>query len=146
MKQNKTSKNKQTTRNKTIKREKKNNFNKLVKHMLELYMLIRIHHWNSYSYSKHKITDNLYDDLSKHIDKYIEVMLGKKYILNQSALKTLNIPNVPINKLQKKIKNFIRELNIFHSKLEEETYNDIHGIRDEIIADLHKYIYLLSMK
>ncbi len=52
-------------------------FDSLIKNMLEVLIVVKLHHWNTYSYATHNATDSLYGTLSDHIDKYAEVMIGK---------------------------------------------------------------------
>lgn len=125
-------------------------FDDLVKNMLELSIIVKLHHWNTMSYSTHKATDSLYDSLSDNIDKYVEVMIGKSngsYRINKNNYKKLKIKNISNNSaLENQIKSFIKELNDFHSKLDGVQYGDINNIKDEIVAELNKFIYLLTLK
>lgn len=125
-------------------------FDELVKSMLEVSIMVKLHHWNTMSYSTHKATDSLYDSLSDNIDKYVEVMLGKsngEYRINKNNYEKLKIKNISNNSsLEKQIKSFISELNKFHSKLDSVEYSDVNNIKDEIIAELNKFLYLLTLK
>jgi len=44
------------------------------------------------------------------------------------------------------IKAFINVLNVFHSQLPQSFYSDIINIKEEIVAELDKYLYLLTLK
>ena len=49
----------------------------ITKKLLELLNMIKLYHWKTYSYAEHEATDILYTKLSKHIDEFVEVLLGK---------------------------------------------------------------------
>jgi DNA-binding ferritin-like protein len=125
-------------------------FDDLVKGMLEVSIIVKLHHWNTMSYSTHKATDSLYDSLSDNIDKYVEVMIGKsngEYRINKNNYEKLKIKNISNNSsLEKQIKSFISELNKFHSKLDSMEYSDVNNIKDEIVGELNKFLYLLTLK
>jgi hypothetical protein len=50
----------------------------LTENFMEMLNEVKIYHWNTHSYAQHKATDELYSQLNEHIDKFVEVMLGKK--------------------------------------------------------------------
>lgn len=125
-------------------------FDSIMKKMLETLILVRLYHWNTFSYATHKATDDLYGSLSGHIDTYAETMLGKSdgtFRINMANYKTLRIDGVTNNQgMIKCVKRFISDLNKFHSGLPSSEYSDVHNIRDEIVGTLNKFLYLLTLK
>ena len=119
-----------------------------VKRMLEVTPTIRLFHWKTDSYAAHKATDSLMETLNEIVDKYVETMLGKTNVKIQiSDYSTLNIktPNSN-NDLETFIKDLIQFLLSFHKKLDPENDIDLLNIRDEIIGDLNRFLYLLRLK
>ena len=57
---------------------RKNNSTSIVITFLEFLNVVKMYHWNTRSYAEHKATDELYADLGKQIDHFVEVMLGDK--------------------------------------------------------------------
>lgn len=125
-------------------------FDNILKCMLEALMSIKLYHWNTYSYSTHKATDDIYSSLSENMDKYAETMIGKgsgKYRINTNDFKTLKVDSVGNNKIMEhKVKMLINDLNKFHSGLAGVEFSDVANIRDEIVGDLNKFLYLLTLK
>ena len=37
---------------------------------------VKLYHWKTFSFATHKATDELYEDLNKYVDEFVEVMLG----------------------------------------------------------------------
>ena len=132
------------------KRVNQKEFDSLIKKMLELLTLLRLYHWNTFSYATHKATGDLYDGLSDKFDEYTETMIGKsngKYRINMSHYNKLVIRGVSSNaSMGNTIKMFINELNYFHSNLPSSFYSDVINIKDDIVGNLNKYLYLLSLK
>ena len=125
-------------------------FDNMLKCMLETLISIKLYHWNTYSYSTHKATDDIYGSLSDNMDNYAEVMIGKsngKYRIKMSDFKNLKVDSIANNKaIENKVKHLISDLNKFHSGLQSVEYSDVANIRDEIVADLNKFLYLLTLK
>lgn len=132
------------------KRVNQREFDDLIKNMLEVQTLLKLYHWNTFSYSTHKATGDLYDGLADKIDEYAEVMIGKsngKYRIDMSHFNKLVIKDASNNnQLAGIIKSFIVDLNSFHSKLPSDFYSEVQNIKDEIVADLDKFLYLLTLK
>lgn len=139
-----------TLKNKMNKRVNQTQFDSLIKKMLELLTLLRLYHWNTFSYATHKATGDIYDSLSDKFDEYVETMIGKsdsKYRINMSDYKKLTINGVSSNtEMDKSIKSFIKLLVNFHSHLPQTFYSDVNNIKDDIIGSLNKYLYLLTLK
>jgi hypothetical protein len=62
---------------------------------LSLLNIIKLYHWNTYSYGEHKATDELYEQMNGHIDKFMEILLGKETMLNPTSGR-LDISNMNI--------------------------------------------------
>ena len=65
--------------NRTKKNYKKSNKTNshIVKVFLEVLNMVKLYHWKTRSYAQHEATDELYLKLNKHIDSFVEVLLGK---------------------------------------------------------------------
>lgn len=131
---------------KTVKNQKQiNKKAHIVKVFLELLNMVKLYHWKTHSFSEHKATDELYERLNEHIDKFVEVLLGK----NQSRIHMVEnrIDLLDVNKksqFQERIfeyRTFLTELDIFFHKGYD---TDLLNIRDEILADINQFLYLLT--
>jgi hypothetical protein len=118
---------------------------KFVKHFLETLNIIKLYHWFTHSYPEHKATDELYSSLNGHMDKFVEVLLGKDGSrINQVEHTSYVIPHPQnTNEVKKKIeefKSFLVNLPV-HGSYD----SDLANIRDEILADLNQFLYLLTL-
>ena len=146
-KHNKSAKSAKSSHNKTHKKFAKSHKNKIVKTFLEMLNIIKLYHWHTHSFAEHKATDELYEHLNTNIDKFVEVLLGK----DQSRV---NLVSLRIDLLEaettKDIKNKIHEYRAFLIDLtrlfDAKRDSDLLNIRDEILADLNQFLYLLSFK
>jgi len=129
-----------------MKEKKRFKKEELVNLLLKLLIIVKIYHWKTKSYAEHKATDELYSSLNEHIDKFVEVLLGKNGIRLDMKGKNIDIED-PSTK--KEIKKIIYEYRILlENKLEKyiplEGNTDLYNIRDEILGDLNQFLYLLT--
>lgn len=113
--------------------------------MLTLRNQVKVYHWETLSYPRHKATDELVDNLDKNIDKFVEVYIGKygRPKLGKSSIKIHDFHDKEGPKLlQTAIKVLIHEL----PKKLKSTDTDLLNIRDEIVADLNQTLYLFTFK
>ena len=117
---------------------------------LEMLMMVKLFHWKTHSYATHKATDGLYDDLNEHIDKFIEVLLGKTGSrIDLMSKKTISL--IDLNS-QESLKSKIMSLKSYlvglnnNKALSTMSNSDLFNIRDEILGDLNKFLYLLTFK
>ena len=135
----------------TEKNSNKNTINnklkeELVNLLLKLLIIIKVYHWKTKSYAEHKATDELYSSLNEHIDKFVEVLLGKNGCRLNMKGKNIDITDPSTTEELKKI---IYEYRILlENKLEKyiplEGNSDLYNIRDEILGDLNQFLYLLT--
>ena len=117
---------------------------------LEMLMMVKLFHWKTYSYATHKATDQLYDSLNDNMDKFIEVLLGK----TGSRIDLMNNKTITLIDLnsQESLKSKIMSLKSYlvgldnNKALSTMSNSDLFNIRDEILADLNKFLYLLTFK
>lgn len=117
----------------------------------EMILLIKLFHWKTHSYSTHKATDKLYDDLNGHMDRFMEVLLGKTGIrmdfTNQKSISLYDLDSQ--EKLISKVNQFKSYLvNLLNKKSLENLMLDtgLLNVRDEILEDMNQFLYLLSLK
>ena len=117
---------------------------------LEMLMMVKLYHWKTHSYATHKATDQLYDSLNDNIDKFIEVLLGKTGSrIDLMGKKSISL--VDLNS-QESLKSKIMSLKNYFVGLDNNkalstmSNSDLFNIRDEILADLNQFLYLLTFK
>ena len=118
-------------------------------HFLEILMMVKIFHWKTQNYSTHKASDELYEKLNELFDKFIEVLLGKTNI-RTNLLKHHKISLVDLSsdsEMKPKINQFKNYLVSFNKmKIMNTGENtDLYNIRDEILGECNKFLYLLSL-
>ena len=107
----------------------------------EMLLMVKLYHWRTHSFSTHQATDNLYKSLNEHMDKFIEVLLGKTGgRMNFSDKKSIQLIDIESPaKLKQRIEAFKKYLSNIPIK-----DTDLLNIRDEILSDLNQFTYLLT--
>ena len=123
---------------------------RIVTMFLQMLNTVKLYHWKTSSYAQHKATDELYGNLNTNIDSFVEVMLGKTGgRVNLTFVKTLPLldyTNVAdFKKEVAKYKQFLIDMNK-DATLNITNNSDLLNIRDEILANLNQFTYLLTFK
>lgn len=115
---------------------------------------IKIYHWQTFSYARHKATDELYGELNDLIDKFVEVLTGRIIIeRNDSKFR------IKVDTYRFKLIDFTNEnegtnfLIIIKDILEKdlnllkvlEGNTDLINIRDEMLSLINKNGYLFTL-
>jgi hypothetical protein len=123
---------------------------RIVTMFLQILNTVKLYHWKTSSYLEHKATDDLYANLNKQIDSFVEVMLGKTggrvNLTGQKTLPLLDYTNVEDFKREvAKYKEFLTGMNK-DSGLNIANNTDLLNIRDELLSNLNQFTYLLTFK
>ncbi len=124
-------------------RNKRNAY--IVQKFLELLNMVKLYHWKTHSYSQHKATDELYERLNKHIDEFVEVLLGKENNRVKLIEKSLRILD---NNTSSEFKNHMYDFREFLVNIENNFKKKDSGllsIRDELLVDINQFLYLMSL-
>jgi len=111
-------------------------------HMLNT---VKLYHWKTTSFSTHKATDELYGSLNEQLDKFVEVMLGKREMGGRKLL-NLSIVKLGMYSNNEAFKKQIENYKQFLLNLDDSFGPDLLAIRDEILAEFNKFLYLLSLE
>lgn len=126
-----------------------NRTSNIVKKFMEMLNCIKLFHWQTRSFAKHKASDELYSELNENVDKFVETLLGKQNSRIKHLEKRIVLYNECLNgndSIKNRIFEFCDFLEDMNSYFDKEKDSDILTIRDEILVSLHKFLYLLSLQ
>ena len=112
---------------------------------VELQQQLRILHWQTKSYAKHQAYGAFYDNLDDLIDKYVEVCMGKHGRPNFEGGFTMDFEDIKSFSMQEYLDDFTEFLMSLSEKLTQGEDTDLLNIRDEILAEVNKLKYLLTL-
>lgn len=112
---------------------------------LSIRNLIKVYHWQTYTYSRHKASDKLVKSLSEKIDQFMEVLQGKRgvrlIIPDNNTFLAENQTDTSIVELLNMFKKYLSD------KLPTYLYpedTDLLNIRDEMLANINQTLYLFT--
>jgi len=107
---------------------------------------IKLYHWQTRIYSRHKATDNVIEALDKSIDKYVEVYMGKYGRMKMtSSTCSISVKNLSETSVVNFIKRCILYLNTELVKKLKENDTDLINVRDEMLGELNQLLYLFTL-
>ena len=114
--------------------------------LVSLQTNVKLYHWKTSSYDKHKITDELYNTLSNEIDSFVEVYQGQMKV--REKLKYNQPENCILGNVEEK--DFVNYLSKCLEKIEKIKKNNsdktqIVNILDNMVASINKAMYLMSL-
>jgi DNA-binding ferritin-like protein len=118
---------------------------RIVQTFLEMLNTVKLYHWKTHSYAQHKATDELYSELNKKIDTFVEILLGKdesriKMVEKRSRL--IDSKNTTDFKSQiYEYREFLIDISKF---FDEKRDSDLLSIRDEILGHINQFLYLMT--
>lgn len=119
----------------------------IVHFIFDLQTNIKLYHWMTTSYARHKAADNLVSQVSDLGDKLVEVYIGKygRPTINKKdalvQLQNLNDKNI-IQFLDDAVNFLVQDM----PKILNKTDVDLLNIRDELVGILHQTKYLFSFE
>jgi hypothetical protein len=109
---------------------------------------IRLYHWTTTSYARHTGSGALYDTLSSLIDQFVETFMGR--YARPEFKHDANAFSVEVNQLNDD--NVVDVLNMYCDFLQHEipkhvdkSDSDLLNIRDEMLGEIHKTMYLFTL-
>jgi DNA-binding ferritin-like protein len=132
-------------KNKSLKANKKTK-TQIVPFFLEMLNVIKLFHWNTHSYPEHKATDELYERLGEHIDKFVEVLLGKENTRIHQIEKHIRLYDFKTTAdFKDRVFLYRQWLSDLDRLFSDKKDADLLNIRDEMVADINQFLYLLSL-
>jgi hypothetical protein len=132
-------------RNKTAKNITNKQKSEIVQMFLEFLDAIKLYHWKTVSYSQHKATDELHEKLSKSIDSFMEVLLGKTKRIQMFHRQIRLYDFHSVGPLKEKIFEF-REYLVDLSHMLDKKDSDLLSIRDDMLGHVNQFLYLLTLE
>jgi DNA-binding ferritin-like protein len=122
------------------------NISSNVKFLLGLQCQIKIMHWQTKGFARHKAFDETVSELADLTDSFVEEAMGKygRFILDDET-KTIELSNLSEIDVKAMIKVVCDAL-IQYTQQFEETDTNLLNIRDEMLGLFNKLLYLITLE
>jgi DNA-binding ferritin-like protein len=122
------------------------NINSNINFFLGLQSQIKIMHWQTKGYSRHKALGETFDELIDLVDQFVEEAMGKygRFKLDDET-KTIQLSNLSEIDTKAMIDTVCDALIQYNQQFEENDTN-LLNIRDEMLGLFRKLQYLLTLE
>ncbi len=119
----------------------------LIIQFFTLQQQFKILHWQTKSHSRHIAYDQIYSELGKLIDDFVEIYMGKygrvEFSSGEGSITLKNTSTLQLNDFLKENIEWLKSLN---GKLKPDNDSDLLNLRDEMMGEINKLRYLLTLK
>jgi DNA-binding ferritin-like protein len=118
----------------------------LILKLIQIQLQFKFLHWQTYGDAKHRAYGEIYDSLGESIDMFAEAMMGKygrpefesEFSIMFQDIKTINIQDF--------LDGITEFLVGMVDQLDSRYDTDLLNLRDEMLAEINKLKYLLTLK
>lgn len=108
---------------------------------------LKIYHWQTTSYARHKASDRLISSITEQIDRFMETLQGSRdtrlVLTSQSC--TISFNNQKDDNATEILVAFKEWLSDGLSSILQPFDKDLSNIRDEMLGSVNQTIYLFSL-
>lgn len=115
---------------------------KAIQFLIQFEQELRVFHWQTKSFARHKAYGEAYDALGDLIDSFAEAYMGKygRFPLVPIPLKNMESEN----QIDGLLNSFIKGLDTFNTMFKDD--HDLLNIKDEILQQANKLKYLITLQ
>lgn len=126
---------------------KKDKSQKLLPQLFGFRDQMKLYHWQTLSHARHVASDDFVTNLTAFIDQFIEVYQGKYGRIKLGKVSTVRLEDIDDDSIIDYLKKYRNYLTFTLSgSLHQMKDTDLLNIRDEMLADVNKTLYLFSLK
>lgn len=116
----------------------------IVTELLTIRNQVKLYHWQTGSFARHKATDDLTAALDTNIDAFVESFMGRYG--RPKVIKSIKLHNFTEEAARKFVAKKTEFLSKDLPKMIGKDDTDLLNIRDEILGDLNKVLYLFTLQ
>jgi hypothetical protein len=123
--------------------------NQIMTFLFSLQISNKLYHLTTTSFARHKAADAFDDVLLSHIDKFAEVFIGRYNVrpsftsLTSMSTSSINLITYTDNTIISLYMDARRYLEKYETMFKD---SELLNIRDELIADINKTLYLFNLQ
>lgn len=117
----------------------------IIKFFFHVSNTIKLYHWQTTSFARHKATCDLFNALQPLIDEFVEVYMGRYERPNFSSGFKLSIQELSDDSAQELVQEYINYLKDELPTYLKSSDTDLLNIRDEMLTNLNKTLYLFTL-
>ena len=119
------------------------NLNEVMRFLFTVQIINKMYHLNTTSFARHKASDAFDDSLQSHIDRFAETYIGRykvKPVVTSIKLDQDYLSDEGMERLFAQVRKYLENINRMFVD------PDLLAIRDDLLADVNKTLYLFQLK
>lgn len=110
--------------------------------LFKFLMLIKLYHWNTKSFARHKATDRCFEKLLENLDDFIEAYIGRygRNIVTREKNTNIKLQILSDKQMEQELVGLLKYL----ENLDVQD-TDLLNIRDEMLSVIKKTLYLFTL-
>ncbi len=120
------------------------NLSSNVNFLLGLQVQMKINHWQTKGYARHQAFGGFYDSLDDLIDTFVESAMGKygRFVLEDEnkMIQLNNLSDIDMKGLIVTVRKVLVQMEL------DSSDTDLLNIRDEMLGEVNKLSYLLTLE
>jgi len=120
----------------------------ILKHFFKFQNELKLYHWRTFSYARHKASDKLFENVITLTDTFIETFMGKYNKRVQMTNKPIQIRSFNdknVFKMLNEFKKFLISIEKYLPQKPDKTISDLLNIRDELLVNINQTLYLFTL-
>lgn len=117
----------------------------IIKKFFTIILDIKMYHWTTKIYARHKASDEYFSKLLANIDSFVEVYIGK---YKKPSVKPISLSITTFNDkdIITLLKKFIEFLTKDIPKMISKNDSDLLTIKDDLLHDTNQTLYLFTFQ
>jgi len=118
----------------------------LILKLVQIQLQFKFLHWQTFGDAKHRAYGGIYDSLGETIDTFTEAMMGKygrPQFESEFSIMFQDISAINVQNFLDGITEFLVDMT---DQLDSRYDTDLLNLRDEMLAEINKLKYLLTLK
>ena len=117
----------------------------IIKVFFNMTAMVKLYHWQTKLYARHKATDELHAELLSLTDKFIEVYIGRYGRPKFEEGFQVKVSELTEETASTLLRGFVDFLKSELPKYLKKSDTDLFNIRDEILGTVHQTLYLFTL-
>ena len=117
----------------------------IVQVFFHMMLNIKLYHWETFSFARHKGSDELHGNLSELIDKFVEVYMGRYKRPEYKTSFNVQVKQLNDENVVDVLNEYVQFLKYELPKYLKESDTDLTNIRDEMLGEINQTLYLFTL-
>ena len=113
---------------------------------MQIQIQFKFLHWQTFGDAKHRAYGDIHDSILEHLDKFAEAMMGKYGRIEFQPEFAIAFQDIKVLNMQNFMDGITEFLVSLTDQLDSRYDTDLLNIRDEMLGDINKLKYLLTLK